>query len=115
MLNHLILVGRIINVSKLIELEGKKYCNLAVAVPRNHKNEKGEYDTDFIDIKIYGSVAEKTTEYCKIGDVVGIKGRIETREIDIKDSEYKQKVIEIIAEKVTFLSSPKKEGESNEN
>lgn len=115
MLNQLILVGRIINMPKLIELEEKKYCNLTVAVPRNYKNEKGEYDTDFIDIKIWGVIAESTTEYCKIGDIVGIKGRIETREIDIKDSEYKQKVIEIIAEKVTFLSSSKKEGQSNEN
>lgn len=111
MLNQLVLVGRIINVSKLIELEGKKYCNLTVAVPRNYKNEKGEYDTDFIDIKIYGSVAEKTIEYCQTGNIVGVKGRIQTREIDIKDSEYKQKVIEIIAEKVTFLSSTKKESE----
>ena len=113
MLNQVVLVGRIINISKLLKIEEKKYCNLTVAVPRNYKNTNREYDTDFIDIKIWGLIAENTKEYCKIGDLVGIRGRIETREIDIKDSEYKQKVIEIIAEKVTFLSSAKKE-ESNE-
>lgn len=115
MVNQIMLVGRIANKLNLLELEGKKYCNLTIAVPRNYKNENGEYDTDFIDIKVWGAVAENVAEYCQTGNMVGVKGRIQTREIDIKDSEYKQKVIEIIAEKVTFLSSSKKEGENNEN
>ena len=44
------------------------------------------------------------------GDFVGIKGRIESRTIDL-DEEHKKNVVELIAEKVTFLSSKPKEEE----
>ena len=45
-------------------------------------------------------------EYCKVGDVVGIKGRVQTRMIEKEDG-TKYKKVEIIAERVTFLSSKK--------
>ena len=46
-----------------------------------------------------------TAEYCKKGDLLGVKGRIETRSYE-KDDERKY-VSEVIAEKVTFLTSKK--------
>ena len=112
MMNKIILVGRVVNKARVfVELGDKKYFNITIAVPRNYKNEKGEYDTDFFDIVLWDKIAKNVNEFVKTGDLIGINGRIETREIDIKDSEYKQKVIEVIAEKVTFLSSTKKESE----
>lgn len=106
MLNQIILVGRLAQDPKTIELEnGRKKAIITLAVPRNYKNENGMYDTDFIDCVLWNSIAENTTEYCRKGDLVGIKGRIET----ITSEEKKQ--LYAIAEKVTFLSSRKESEE----
>ena len=110
MLNQIVLVGRLTKEPEFIELEnGKKVLNVLLAVPRSYKNENGEYDTDFIDCVLWNAVAENTSEYCKKGDVIGIKGRIQTRYIENEEG-MKIKIMEIVAEKVTFLSSGKGEG-----
>lgn len=85
--------------------DGKKVAHITLAVGRSVKNADGEYDTDFIDCTLWNVVAENTVEYCHEGDVLGIKGRIQTEVID----DVKQ--TSIIAEKVTFLSSHKPEEE----
>lgn len=106
MVNETVLVGRITQDPKVTELDnGKKVCNIAVAVPRSYKNENGEYDTDFIKCTMWSGIAEKTSEYCKQGDLIGIKGRIQTRVIEKDNS--KQTIQEVIAEKVTFLAKSK--------
>ena len=87
---------------------GKKVTNVTLAVPRSFKNSEGQYETDFISCVLWKGIAENTVEYCKKGDLVGIKGRIQSRNIEI-DEETKKQVVEVVAEKVTFLSSRNKE------
>lgn len=104
MLNQIVLVGRLtrdIAVNK--SNNGTKVATLSLAIPRSFKNSEGMYDTDFIDCVLFDSIAENTSEYCKKGDIVGVKGRIQSRVIEEEDK--KETVMEIIAEKVTFLSS----------
>lgn len=104
MLNQAVLVGRIAKEPELKQTEsGKTVSNITLAVPRSFKNASGEYDTDFISCVLWRGVAESTASYCKKGDLVGIKGRIQTR-IYEKDAEKKY-ATEVVAEKVTFLSS----------
>lgn len=91
MLNQCVLVGRI--VSDDINEEIK------VAVSRSFKNSDEEYETDIIPIQLVGSLFNNVKEYCKKGDIIGVKGRIEGR----ADGSF------IIAEKVTFLSGKKEE------
>ena len=106
MLNQIVLVGRITQDPKVTKLDnGKKVCNVTVAIPRSYKNENGEYDTDFVKCTMWSGVAENTSEYCKQGDLIGIKGRIQTRVIEKDNS--KQTIQEVIAEKVTFLAKSK--------
>ena len=106
MLNHAVLVGRIVKDLELKNTDKGKVANITLAVPRAFKNYKGEYDTDFISCVLWKGVAESTVEYCKKGDLVGIKGRIQTRDVELEDQTHK-KHVEVIAEKVTFLSSKK--------
>ncbi len=107
MLNQLVVIGRLVRDPELRKTEnGKNVTNITLAVPRSYKNPNGEYDTDFIDCVLWSTVAESTTEYCKKGDLLGIKGRIQTRKIETEDEKTKQ-VTEVVAEKVTFLSSRK--------
>ena len=102
MLNQLVIVGRIVRDPEVKELDnGKKVSNITLAVARSYKNENGEYDTDFINCTLWGGIAENTANYCKKGDMVGLKGRLQTR---IDENENK---LEIVAEKLTFLTKAK--------
>lgn len=99
MLNQTVLVGRLVN-EPIIE-EDKNYCRIIISVPRSFKNAEGIYEEDIIPIILYQTIAQNTAEYCKKGDLIGIKGRIQATENDI----------EIVAEKLTFLSSKKTDEE----
>jgi len=59
------------------------------------------------DCILWENVAKSTIEYCKKGDIIGVKGRLQTRVYE-KD-EQKKYLTEVVAEKVTFLSSKKAE------
>ena len=108
MLNQIVIVGRLVRDLELRETDGgKKVTNITLAVPRSYKNLNGEYETDYIDCVLWTGIAENTTEYCKKGDILGLKGRVQTR---IYETDEKKKyVTEVVAEKVTFLSPPHKE------
>ena len=107
MMNQAMLVGRLTRDPEVVENEsGTKYSNLTLAVPRNFKNEDGVYETDFIEITLWNNIAENTVEYTKCGDVIGIKGRVQTDKYQDEEGNMNY-VTEIIAEKVTFLSSSK--------
>lgn len=106
MLNQIILVGRLTrNITVNKSDSGIKVATISLAIPRSFKNSEGVYDTDFVDCVVFDSIAENTKEYCHKGDIVGVKGRVQSR----KKEEEKGNVIEIIAEKITFLSSHTKE------
>ena len=96
MLNQVVLVGRLTEIKR----ENEYTIEIELAVPRSFKNEDGIYDTDYIKCMVNGNVAKNTEEYCNKGDLVGIKGRVQAIDNDI----------ELIAEKITFLTS-KKENE----
>ena len=100
MLNQMIMIGRLTNDVEIEKVGENEIAKITVAVPRSFKNADGEYDTDFITCNIFQPIAGNIKEYCKKGDILGIKGRIQSNE----------EKMEIIAEKVTFLSS-KKESE----
>ena len=107
MLNQAVIVGRIIKEPELKKTEnGTKVTNITLAVPRCFKNSEGQYDTDYISCVLWKGVAESTVEYCKKGDLVGVKGRIQTRDVELEDETHK-KYVEVVAEKVTFLSNKK--------
>ena len=102
MLNQIILVGRLAEELELKELEnGEKIAKVILAIPRLYKNEDGIYETDFIPLTLLGNIASNASEYCQKGDLVGVKGRIENNNTGL----------EIIADKVTFLSSRSPEEE----
>lgn len=108
MLNQIILVGRLVKEVELEKEGDKNVAIMTLAVPRSYKNENGEYDTDFVDCTLWNAIAKNTAEYCKKGDVIGIRGRIQTNTIEKEDGTKEHKIV-IIAERVTFLNSKKEE------
>lgn len=106
MLNQLILVGRLTKDIEINETaSGKKIANLELAIPRSFKNANGEYDTDFVNCILWENTAHSTSEYCKKGDIVGIKGRLQSRICEKEDK--KENILEVVGEKVTFLTTHK--------
>lgn len=111
MLNHVILVGRLTNTPEVKVLDnGKKRSSVVLAVPRNYKNSNGEYETDFVDCVLWTTVAENTAEYCKVGDMIGVKGRLQSRYVESTEG-VKKKKTEVVAERITFLSSARSKEE----
>lgn len=95
MLNNLTIVGRLVSDPEINETEeGYKTTIIKLAVPRSFKNVEGIYETDFIPVRLFKGIAENTVEYCRKGDLVGVKGRLQSN----------NNKLEVIAEKVTFLS-----------
>lgn len=105
MLNQFVLVGRLVEQPTL----ENEVCYIKLAVSRSFKNENGKYETDIIPIKLIGQVAKSTTEYCNKGDLIGTKGKMQ---MDVNDEHVLNSHIELIAEKITFLSN--KGGNENE-
>lgn len=113
MCNIFTIVGRLVAEPSVIENEkGLKEITVTIAVVRNYKNADGEYEFDTITCKIWNGFSEYA--FCHKGDLVGIKGRIQSVKVENEDgtSYYK---LELMAEKVTFLSSKKEGDTSNEN
>lgn len=111
-MNYAMFVGRIVGEPSVETTEsGSSISKITVAVPRPYKNHEGVYETDFIDCTLWNSIAERTAEYCKKGDIIGIKGRLETNISTDKEGE-KKKFFNVVAEKITFLSSRQKAQEN---
>lgn len=107
MLNHVILVGRLVEDPEVRILEsGLSVCNITLAVSRGFKNSNGDIEVDFINCSLWEGIATAAAEYCKKGSIIGIKGRLITRDyvININEEEKKTiKVIEVIGERVSFI------------
>ena len=108
MVNSVMLVGRLAQDIEVKKLDsGKEVTKVALAVPRSFKNPDGVYETDFFDCVLWDGLAKNASEYCKKGDTVGVRGRLQSETYE-KDGN-KHKIVQIIDEKLTFLSSKKKE------
>ena len=113
MLNQTVLVGRLVRDPELFETEnGNKIANITLAVPRNYKNINGEYETDFIPCTLWKGIAENAVEYCHKGDLLGIKGSLKTRKIE--QEECMHQIVEVVAEKVTYLTSKARKEKDDE-
>ena len=107
MINQVVLVGRLTKDLEVIETDSiKKRALVTLAVPRKFKNVDGIYETDFIRVTRWNIIALNTKEYCKTGDLLGIRGRIQVN--SYKDSEDNVRYsTDVIAEQITFLTSKK--------
>lgn len=109
MVNSVMLVGRLAQDIEVKKLDsGKEVTKVGLAVPRSFKNPDGVYETDFFDCILWEGLAKNACEYCKKGDTVGVRGRLQTNNYETSDG-VKHKAVEIIVEKLTFLSNRKTE------
>lgn len=104
-MNNVVLVGRLAKIGETKYIGDKKYLTVNIAIPRTYKNLNGEYETDFITVKLSNLMTEKVLEFCKKGDVIGVRGRLESETI-MDELTGENKYITIVnAEKLTFLQA----------
>lgn len=115
MMNQIVLLGRIISTTPALEY-GSEALVVTIATPRNYKNEEGIYETDMFDIVLRGkNMVDNTMSYCKKGDLIGVKGRLEMFKYVRKEDGKKMRRTLIIGEKVSFLSSSNSAPSSTED
>lgn len=116
MINNVTLVGRI---GKELNLKytpsGVANLTFSLAVTRPFTNQQGEKETDWVNVVVWRKMAENTANFCDKGSMVGITGRIQTRNYEGQDGK-RIYVTEVIAENVSFLdkkASNDDNGQSN--
>ena len=115
MKNVVFLIGRLTNDPELKKTENDKtYAFITVAVQRDFKNSDGIYESDFIRCNLWNGIANQVSEYCHKGDIVGVKGRLQTSVYE-DDDNNKKYGMDVVAEKITFLSSGNKKEELNQD
>lgn len=96
------LTGRI---TKDIELKvtptGKSVCSFSLAVNRKFVQD-GERQADFINCQLWGKTAETLEKYGKKGMLIGVEGRLQTRNYTNQQGQTVY-VTEVVAESFTFL------------
>ena len=102
-MNKIVLIGRL---TKDPELKftpgtGTAVSTFTLAVDRRFSKD-GQKEADFIPVVVWGKQAESTANYMSKGKLMGISGRIQTRNYDAKDG-TKRYVTEVVAEEVQFL------------
>lgn len=103
MINNVSLTGRL---TKDIDLRytqsGVAVATFTLAVSRNYKDQNGEVQTDFIQCQIWRKAAENLANFTHKGSLVGIEGRIQTRNYDNQQGQ-KVYVTEVIVTNFSLL------------
>lgn len=102
-MNKVVLVGRMVKEAELkfIPGSGNAVATTTIAVRRRMKKE-GQPEADFINLVIWGKLAENTATYTGKGSLISVSGRIETRSYDNKEGK-KVYVTEVVCDEVEFL------------
>jgi len=105
MLNRVVLVGRLTRDPDLrYTPNGVAVANFNIAVNRPFTNQQGEREADFINGVVWRKQAENLANYMKKGSLVGVDGRVQTRNYEGSDGKTVY-VTEVVAESVQFLES----------
>ena len=112
-MNKILLVGRLTRDPEVRSTSaGVSTANFTIAVNRNFKNKDGNYYADFLPCVAFRSQADFVSKFFKKGSLIGVEGRVQTRNYDAQDG-TKRYVTEVVVENVEFVGG-KNEGASVE-
>ena len=106
--NKVILIG---NLTRDPEIKytpkGTAIAEIALAVNRTYSTDSGEKreEVTFIDITLWGRVAEIVGEYCKKGRPLFVEGRLHLDTWDDKTTGQKRSKLKVVGENIQLLGS----------
>ena len=113
MINRAVLTGRLTKDPELRTTQsGLSVVSFNLAVDRPYKDNNGNYGADFISCVIWRKAAENFCNFTSKGSLVGIDGRIQTRNYDDNDGK-KVYVTEIVVDNFALLESKKDRQNNN--
>ncbi|EKF8800530.1 TPA: single-stranded DNA-binding protein [Enterococcus faecalis] len=105
MINNVTLVGRLTKDPDLRYTQsGTAVGQFTLAVNRNFTNQQGDREADFINCVIWRKAAESFANYARKGTLIGLTGRIQTRNYD-NQQRQRVYVTEIVVENFQLLES----------
>ena len=114
MINQVVLVGRLTKDADLRYTSGgQAVATFNLAVNRNFTNQSGEREADFVNCVIWRKPAETLANYAKKGTLLGIVGRIQTRNYENQQGQ-KVYVTEVVCDNFQLLE-PKKDNQQQNN
>ncbi|HGA2151782.1 TPA: single-stranded DNA-binding protein, partial [Streptococcus agalactiae] len=115
MINNIVLVGRMTKDAELrYTPSNQAVATFSLAVNRNFKNQSGEREADFINCVIWRQQAENLANWAKKGALVGITGRIQTRNYENQQGQ-RIYVTEVVAENFQLLESRNSQQQTNQS
>lgn len=113
MINRTVLVGRLTRDPELKRTANDAaVVSFTLAVNRQFTNSQGEREADFINCVIWRKAAENFVKFTNKGSLVGIDGRIQTRNYENKQGQ-RVYVTEVVVENFSLLES--KNASSSDN
>ncbi|MFW5757203.1 MAG: single-stranded DNA-binding protein [Bacteroidota bacterium] len=115
--NKVILIGNLGKDPDIRNLEsGSKVANFSLATTEFFKGKDGNRteQTEWHNISVWNQLADLSEKYLKKGDKIYLEGRIRTRSYDDKDG-VKKYITEIIGNQMTFLGSPQRSNDNQNN
>ncbi|GEO58504.1 single-stranded DNA-binding protein [Companilactobacillus bobalius] len=105
MINRTVLVGRLTRDPELRYTQnGAAVAGFTLAVNRQFTNSQGEREADFVNCVIWRKAAENFANFTHKGSLVGIDGRIQTRNYDNQQGQ-KVYVTEVVVDNFSLLES----------
>lgn len=110
MINRVVLTGRLTrDVDLRYTQGGSAVATFNLAVDRRFTNQQGEREADFVSCVIWRKPAENFANFFHKGSLVGIEGRIQTRNYENKQGQ-RVYVTEVIVENFSFLEAKNSTG-----
>lgn len=104
MYNKVILIGRLTATPEMVKTPNdKSVTRVTLAVNRRFKRQDGEREADFINIVVWGRLAETLVSYGSKGSLITVDGELRTRKYE-KDGK-KHYITEVLASSFQLLES----------
>lgn len=114
MINNTVLVGRMARDAELrYTPNNQAVATFTLAVNRNFKSQNGEREADFINCVIWRQQAENLANWAKKGALIGITGRIQTRNYENQQGQ-RVYVTEVVRNNFQLLESQKERGNQSQ-
>ena len=80
MYNKVILIVRLVNTPELNKTANdKSVARATLAVNRRYKGQNGEREADFVNVIVWGKLAETLASYATKGSLISLDGELRTR------------------------------------
>lgn len=113
MINNVTLIGRLTRDAELRYTPSNiATAQFNIACNRNFKNANDKYDADFINCVMWREQAERFCNWTRKGMLVGITGRIQTRNYENQQGQ-RVYITEVVAENFQVLE--KRDNTANQN